>query len=309
MSAPENRETQATPSNLSEAMLRADFQASDLSQLATLKAIRQCYEEEGFFIVRGLAKPYVAPVLSDVEYFVEQSYLQLADAVDTPIGKKTPNDTVFMPAPKHFDREHQIMVLAMSYRNSAAFFHSALDKRTLDIAETILGPDVELFLDGQSIYKEPSGGLEKNLHQDSAYFEHYLDGPLAALHYLIPTVVENGALHVIPGSHKLGALKHQDSSSHLGLDPKQYSWEQATPVEGDAGDVIFFHVDTIHGSKPNFSNAPRPNYIHRYRRANDFITVHAITATQREEAEHAETARRNEKPKDQWGLMVRGRRS
>jgi hypothetical protein len=72
------------------------------------------------------------------------------------------------------------MVLAVRYNTSGAFLRSALDTRALDLVEAILGPNIELFMDGQCLYKEPVGGHPKNLHQDSAYFEHRFDGPSAS---------------------------------------------------------------------------------------------------------------------------------
>ena len=67
--------------------------------------------------------------------------------------------------------------------------------------------------------KEPAGGHPKLLHQDASYFEHKYEGPVGVLCYTIPTTVERGALHVVPGSHRLEILEHVDTESHLGLDP------------------------------------------------------------------------------------------
>src|SRR3712207_7906849 len=50
-----------------------------------------------------------------------------------------------------------------------------------DIVEAILVPNIELFLNGQCLYKEPVGGHPKHLHQDSAYFDHRYEGPVAVL--------------------------------------------------------------------------------------------------------------------------------
>ena len=92
------------------------------------------------------------------------------------------------------------------------------------------------FGNGQCLYKEPVGGHPKHLHQDSAYFEHRYQGPVGILSYVVDTDLVNGALHVVPGSHKLGQLKHIDTFSHLGLAEDEWPWESALPVEGKAGD-------------------------------------------------------------------------
>ena len=107
----------------------------------------------------------------------------------------------------------------------------------------------------------------------------------------------------MPGSHTSGTLRHVDTFSHLGLDEDEWPWERALPICGKAGDSIFFHYRTIHGSKENHSQQPRPVFIHRYRRADDYVTVSATTAANREEAEKLGAQARKE---NQRGLMVRG---
>ena len=196
------------------------------------------------------------------------------------------------------------MTVGISYFTSAAFLRAAMDPTTLDILEAVLGPNIELFGSGQSLVKEPVGGHPKHLHQDSAYFEHRFEGPVGILTYVVDTDLENGALHVVPGTHKQGQLKHVDTFSHLGLDEDEWPWEAALPITGQAGDAIFFHVRTVHGSKQNHSDAPRPVFINRYRRPDDYAIIRATTTTNRAEAEKlAEQVRREDEPQ---GLMVRG---
>ncbi len=261
------------------------------------------YKEHGCLVVRGLMKPYLADLRRDIEATAAQSVALLDRARQIPEGWVTPDGTLFLPAPPGFARDKQIMVLAVRYNTSAAFFRSAFDPKALDIVQAILGPNVELFMDGQCLYKEPVGGHPKNLHQDSAYFEHRYDGPVGVLNYAVDTDLVNGALYVVPGSHRMGTLDHIDTFSHLGLDPDEWPWERALPVTGQAGDSIFFHYRTIHGSQENHSQAPRPVFIHRYRRPDDYVTLGAATVAKRAEAEkRAAEAKKSE----QRGLMVRG---
>jgi phytanoyl-CoA hydroxylase len=261
------------------------------------------YREHGCLVARGLMTPYVEAIRRDVEATAAQSLALLDRAERIPEGWRTPDGTLFLPAPPGYARDKQIMVLAVGYQTSAASFQSALNPRALDIAAAILGPDVELFMNGQCLYKEPVGGHPKHLHQDSAYFEHRFDGPLGILSYVVDTDLANGALHVVPGSHRLGTLAHVDTFSHLGLDAQEWPWERALPVTGQAGDAIFFHYRCIHGSQENHSPAPRPVVIHRYRRPDDYVIISATSAANRAEAEKRAAQARKE---NQRGLMVRG---
>ena len=190
------------------------------------------------------------------------------------------------------------MTLPCDYSRSGAFLQSGIDSRTLDFAEEVLGPDIEFYGRGQVLYKEPCGGHPKMLHQDAAYFEHKFEGPLAMLNYAVDTDVERGALHIIPGSHKYGIIKHGDTFSHLGLDSDEWTLDKALAIEGQAGDSIFFHVNTIHGSPPNNSDQARPVFIHRYRSVNDYVSAGGITAGNR--------GKRTADQDDQGGLVVRG---
>jgi len=265
------------------------------------------FEAHGCLVVRGLMNPYIEGIHKDIESAAAESLSLLDEAQQIVEGWRTPNGTLFIPAPQGYDRDKQIMVLAVNYQSSAAFFHSAFDENAISIVEAILGPNVEIFGNGQCLYKEPVGGHPKHLHQDSAYFEHRYQGPVGILNYVVDTDLVNGALYVVPGSHQLGQLKHVDTFSHLGLEEDEWPWESALPVVGNAGDSIFFNVKTVHGSKQNMSDKPRPVFINRYRRTDDFVIIGGTTTTNRAEAEkRAAAAEEAKKSNSDRGLMVRG---
>ncbi len=262
------------------------------------------YREQGCLVVRGLMKPYIEEMAADIAATVRQSIEMLDRAERRPEGWVSPNGSLFIPAPEGYSRDKQIMTVGISYVTSAAFLRAAMDPTALDILEAVLGPNIELFGQGQSLVKEPVGGYPKHLHQDSAYFEHRFEGPVGILTYVVDTDLVNGALHVVPGSHQKGQLQHVDTFSHLGLDEDEWPWESSLPITGQAGDSIYFHVRTVHGSKQNHSDTPRPVFINRYRRPDDFAIIRATTTSNRAEAEsRAQQARREDEPP---GLMVRG---
>lgn len=276
-----------------------DFQAGAID----IRRVAEAFNTHGAIAVRGLLGEYIDAIHRDIDAAVRESLDLLDRARAIPEGWRTPNNTLFIPAPDHYERDRQIMVLGIDYHTSAAFSRSAFHPPTLDIVEAILGPNIELYGTGQCLYKEPVGGHPKHLHQDSAYFEHRYDGPVGVLTYVVPTDLDNGALHVVPGSHKLGQLDHIDTFSHLGLDDGQWPWERALAIPGQPGDAIFFHVKTVHGSKQNHSDKPRPVFIHRYRRADDYVVVRGTT-TKNRAASAKQVA--NKKDESQHGIMVRG---
>jgi len=200
----------------------------ELKTTAGLKRAAEIYREHGALHVRGLMKPYLAAIQRDIEAAAKRAIANLDRAEKNSVGWSTPDGTLFIPAPLGYEevlgRDKQIMILPINYQTCGAFTQSALDATTLNLVEAIIGPNIELFLDGQCLYKEPVGGHPKNLHQDSAYFEHRFDGPVGVLNYAVDTDLQNGALHVVPGSHLYGTLRHVDTLSHLGLDAEEWPW-------------------------------------------------------------------------------------
>ncbi len=281
------------------AELSLDAATLDLSQAAAL------FAEHGCVIVRGLHRHTCAAVAADVQRATDEAYRQADRAVRSEEGWWL-GGSLFIPAAPGSGRERQLMLVGLGYRRSAAMLRAALEPQACDLAAAILGPDVELMDDGQIVSKEPSGGHAKYMHQDSAYFQHAGLGPVACLTYLVDTDLVNGALHVVPGSHRLGYLPHVDTASHLGLDPQTWGIERGTPIIGRAGDAIFFHQHCIHGSPSNHSKAARPVCIHRYRAIGDRIVAHATTAANRAHS-GAEAAAARERGVQR--LVVRGFRT
>jgi phytanoyl-CoA hydroxylase len=110
------------------------------------------------------------------------------------------------------------------------------------------------------LVKPPEEGAPFPMHQDYPYFPHERHSVLAASVHLDDTDEENGCLHVIPGSHRLGPLEAEGESHTV-----DYPLESGTPLAAGAGDVLFFNYLTIHGSGVNRSARVRRNVLFQYR--------------------------------------------
>jgi phytanoyl-CoA hydroxylase len=120
--------------------------------------------------------------------------------------------------------------------------------------------------------------MEKALHQDAPYFYHRDHRFVTGFLHLVATNDENGGLHVVPASFRLGLLEHVDTFSHLALPSEQFPLDCAVPVYAEPGDVVFFNYLTIHGSGVNRSSGPRPALCMQYRSADDRLQwAHAST--------------------------------
>src|SRR5262249_5937625 len=76
------------------------------------------YREHGCLVARGLMRPYLADLCRDIEATAAQSLALLERAERVPEGWRTPDGTLFLPAPPGYARDKQIMVLAVNYQTS-----------------------------------------------------------------------------------------------------------------------------------------------------------------------------------------------
>ncbi len=154
---------------------------------------------------------------------------------------------------------------------SAAFARMILDPRLTGIAQSIVGPNVQLHHTKMFI-KPPERGSPFPMHQDKPYFPHERDTMIAAIVHLDDAPVEKGCVRFYPGTHKLGLIEGADSRDHS-LPPDKYPIERATPAPGEAGDVVFFSYLTVHGSGVNTSNEARTTVLIQMRDPTDAPTV------------------------------------
>jgi len=126
----------------------------------------------------------------------------------------------------------------------------------IETIRRILGEAPQLFQD-MGLIKPPGGGREKPWHQDKAYFDIRLeDRVVGAWIALDEATAENGCMHVIPCSHKEGAVIHF----------KRRDWQICdtdVKVERDVmaplkpGGCLLFDGLIHHGTPPNHSKNRR----------------------------------------------------
>jgi ectoine hydroxylase-related dioxygenase (phytanoyl-CoA dioxygenase family) len=163
-----------------------------------------------------------------------------------------------------------------------AYFDTTLaqyrvDTRILDVLAPLLGDDLKQIIN-QMHWKPPGAvNVEFGYHQDirSRRPRHaYRD---AAASYVQTGIAidehraDNGAMVVIPGSHRLGELSFEstnpvmdralddDDLRSLGIEPAD-----RVVLELEPGDLAFWHLHLIHGSGPNQTPGDRRFYINGY---------------------------------------------
>lgn len=133
--------------------------------------------------------------------------------------------------------------------------------------QQILGPDLVLWA-MHFWYKEPGNGKFIPWHQDINYWPMEPAINATAWMSLGYSIMENGCLRVIPGTHKKHiahvALGDGNSVFEQGLASDAVDESKAVDLEMSPGQIAFFNEATFHGSEANDSNIPRVAFSVRY---------------------------------------------
>ena len=149
---------------------------------------------------------------------------------------------------------------------SRVFRDLAAHPRLIRLVGSLLGSDLLLFR-STLMLKPAYHGSSHGLHQDSAYWPMQPPALLTVSVALTDAGPENGCIQVIPGSHGWGLqdwghiARRQDESLTDRVDV-DLSGKVDVPLA--AGDAVFFHSLTVHGSGPNPSPRPRHTALYAY---------------------------------------------
>ncbi|MCS7220828.1 MAG: phytanoyl-CoA dioxygenase family protein [Anaerolineae bacterium] len=159
-----------------------------------------------------------------------------------------------------------VQQIAEPHEMSGEWLDLAKDPRILDIVESLLGPNIQLYY-SMLMMKPPRQGFTAPWHQDFAFFVHDRADLLACQVYIDDSTLENGCVEVVPGSHKLGLLNHFKDGRFTGIvqgDTTEFD-QQRVPLPVKAGGIAFWHCLTLHSSKPNLSERPRRAIVYEYK--------------------------------------------
>lgn len=158
------------------------------------------------------------------------------------------------------------------YKNHLLFPWSNKLMRTpavLDVVQDLLGPNLLCFSTTLFI-KEPASPGFVSWHQDGTYTGIVPNDDLTVWIALADASEEAGCMQVIPGSHKLGQLPHQDThaADNLLSRGQQVSQEidtgKAVGMPLKLGEMSVHHALLLHGSGANNGGDRRIGYTARY---------------------------------------------
>jgi len=127
--------------------------------------------------------------------------------------------------------------------------------------------------------KEASSPAFVSWHQDSTYWGLEPADIVTAWVAISESVLKNGAMRVIPGTHKKEQLAHHDTFGENNLLSRgqeiavQVNESDAKSLVLQPGEMSLHHVRLVHGSEPNPSGRRRIGFAIRYLPTNVRQTV------------------------------------
>ena len=204
----------------------------------------ESFRSEGFVVIGKLLED------GHLEELREEYDRIFAEARET---QKLRNLSATDGLPTEGDEEEMLQIMQMCER-SLLFRQLLFNDRILDIAEDLIGPNLQLFHD-QALYKPAHRGGPIFWHQDNAYWKCIPANLVSCWLTLDDVDAANGAMHLLPGSH-LQPLTHERADVLLDSG-SQIDQSRAVVVELPAGGVMFHHCQTAHHTPPNTTDRQR----------------------------------------------------
>jgi phytanoyl-CoA hydroxylase len=240
---------------------------------------RAQYDEQGFVRLRGFTGPEVCERM--LERVVALARAHAGGDLDAP-GLVLPEANLAGSGGNPEDLVSKIFRL----HRDGVFAAFAADPRVTGSLVDLIGPRLDCFL-SQFIFKNP-GAWGQPWHQDSFYFAFEPARPIIGAWLAVTeATLENGCLHVLPGSHREPVHEHvpdRRPNANLGyVEIVDHDMAAAEPVLMDPGDLLLFDSHLMHRSTDNESAGIRAAMVFHYaatgtvdsgpRLVNDFVTV------------------------------------
>jgi hypothetical protein len=137
------------------------------------------------------------------------------------------------------------------------FARESIEKILPERLETYFDSSATDFIGGIFLAKKPSPVSELTSHQDSSHTDETKYPAVYAWVALVDTSEENGAMHIMRGSHLWGNKFRSLNVPWLYSGMQSLIFPHLTRVPMKAGEVLFFDSAAIHHSSNNMSNEIR----------------------------------------------------
>lgn len=143
----------------------------------------------------------------------------------------------------------------------------ATNSSILDVIEDIMGPNIVCW-SSQAFCKVAGEQKPIPFHQDASFWPLTPARTVSAWVAIDDSDIANSCLKVIPGTHRMGALKWKKADWDAAVLDQQLenplSYGEPKPIELRAGQFSVHADMTAHGSDPNRSDRRRCGFVIRY---------------------------------------------
>lgn len=129
----------------------------------------------------------------------------------------------------------------------------SIDENVKPFLEDFFLAEKAELMGGVFVAKPASEHSQLNPHQDSSHVEENQYISVYCWCTLTDVDVKNGAMHVVPGSHRFGNTQRSLNIPWQFEPHVKTLWKYAKPIPMKAGQVLFFDSAAIHCSQPNHS--------------------------------------------------------
>ncbi len=213
-------------------------------------AQRRQAEEDGYFVVEGLISPDQCRAymerLTEYAHGTRPLGAGLAIQREPRVARgelsATPGDDV-----------RKISGVA---NGDDLFRQLVLHPTIVAMMQELMSANLKLFR--ADVLMKPAGvGSAKGMHQDSPYWPIEPMALWSCWMPFDPSLLVNGCMTAVPGSHQRGALPHVHVTDDYVIPEEHYDPKDVAAVEMAPGSGLFFHSLLLHGTAANQSTMPR----------------------------------------------------
>lgn len=230
---------------------------------------KEQFEHDGYCVaVNAVTTTEIATLNDELNVWVEKSRQHRAAFGET--SDKRPR---FDVEDGHTGKTPRLRRINNPAEISDNYYHVTFGDALVDRVSTLIGPNIK-FLHSKINLKLGNTDTRVGYHQDFSYVPHTNPDVVTALLMLDDMTHDNGALLVVPASHRGAQATLWEDDIFTGEVTEAKSAEcqrQAVTITGKAGDVCLMHAQLLHGSQPNRSQYARGLYICMYSAADAFL--------------------------------------
>jgi len=218
---------------------------------------QESYFDNGYLLIENAISSQILCKLQD----------STAQAIDDS-RQVTQSDATWDLEPGHRSDNPRLRRLTSPNDYDDTYWAYASSETITEILSDLIGPDIK-FHHSKLNFKWAGGGEEVKWHQDISFWPHTNYTPCTVGLYLEDCGNEQGPLGVIAGSHK-GPLfdQYNQDNQWVGClsdeDIIQLDMSRETYLPGPAGSITIHNCRTVHGSKINRTERPRPLLLNAY---------------------------------------------